>query len=67
MNTIEKNDKNENLFHQYENLKLKYNFLLNRLEELRDENFRLHSKIATLSDEIQVIIQKISCNFFLKS
>lgn len=67
MNAIDKNDKNENLLHQYENLKLKYNFLLNRLEELRDENFRLHSKIASLSDEIQVKISKSTYDFSIKS
>ena len=39
----------------YENHRLRADFLAQRLEELRDENFRLHSMIASLKDEIHVI------------
>lgn len=48
----EKNEKK--LHYDYEKLKIKADFLADRLEELRDENFRLHSIISSLKDEIQV-------------
>lgn len=51
-------EKIEKIQHDYEKLKIKADFLAERLEELREENFRLHSIISSLKDEIQV------CYFF---
>ncbi len=49
-----KKENGGNIYQEHENLKIKSNFLWNRLDELRDENFRLHSLISSLKDEIQV-------------
>jgi len=54
-----KTEKELNLQKEYENLKIKADFLSNRLDELRDENFRLHSVISSLKDEIQVFNSSI--------
>ena len=53
MITIKK-EGNLNIYQEYENLKIKVEFLTDKLEELRDENFRLHSIISSMKDEIQV-------------
>lgn len=59
MNSLKK-DKIQDVEQAYENLKIKTDFLSSRLEELRDENFRLHSIISSLKDEIQVKISSIN-------
>lgn len=54
---IKTNEESEkHLKHDIEILHIKNNFLEERIDELRDENFSLHSQIASLKDDLKAFL-----------